>query len=297
MENLTECPVCKKSNFKNLLNCKDYVATGEQFFIVKCLECTHQFTNPRPEESEIYKYYQSDKYISHASSEKSELGVTYKLYDIIRNFSIAQKIKLIKKYHPSGKLLDLGCGLGYFLHGVKLDKHFEPLGADVSEEAIVYAKQHFDLEVINESILNDYQANSFDVITQWHVLEHVHKLESRMLELKKLLSKNGTMFIAVPNSSSFDAKYYGKFWDGYDVPRHLNHFNPKSFNLLMENTGFKVIKQKPMFFDAPYISMRSEYHLKNKLGFLKGGILGMFSNTTSLFTGNYSSILYIIKHK
>ncbi|MDP1727410.1 MAG: class I SAM-dependent methyltransferase [Bacteroidota bacterium] len=297
MENLNACPVCNAANFVKIFDCKDYVATGETFAIVECPECSLRYTNPRPAESEIAKYYQSDKYISHSGSGKSELGVTYKLYDWVRNFSIGTKLNLIKKYHKSGKLLDLGCGLGYFLNGVKLDQTFEATGADVSDEALAFIKKEFGIEAMNETDLSNISNQTFNIITQWHVMEHVHRLDERMLELKRLLSKNGTMFIAVPISNSFDAKHYKQFWDAYDVPRHLYHFTPKSFRMLMEKNDFKVIKQKAMLFDSPYISMRSEYHQNHSFGFVMGAIWGIVSILSAWFTGNYSSILFVVKHK
>ncbi len=297
MEKLITCPVCKGENPLNIFDCKDYVASGETFTISECRNCTLRYTNPRPAESAIGRYYQSDKYISHAGSDKSELGVTYKIYDWVRNFSISSKLSLIKNYHKNGKLLDLGCGLGYFLNGVRLDNTFEATGADVSNEAIDYIREKFNIEAINEQALNQFKDRSIDIITQWHVMEHVHRLDERMQELNRLLANNGTMFIAVPNYKSYDAGHYKQFWDGYDVPRHLYHFNPKSFRQLMEKHGFTVIKQKAMLFDAPYISMRSEYHKKSAFGFIKGAIIGSISNILACFTGNYSSILFIVKHK
>ena len=117
-------------------------------------------------------------------------------------------------------------------------------------------------------------------------------------ELNKLLAEKGIMFIAVPNSDSWDAKNYKEHWDGYDVPRHIHHFNKKSIKKLFHDNGFEVIKMRGMWFDAPYISMRSEYHRGNgKLGFILGATKGMYSNLKALFTGNQSSILLIIKHK
>ncbi|MCG9879503.1 MAG: class I SAM-dependent methyltransferase [Bacteroidia bacterium] len=297
VEKLEKCPVCNNTECKELFNCKDYVASNEEFTIVECLKCNLQFTNPRPTELEIGKYYESNKYISHAGSDKSELGVTYKIYDWVRNYSIGNKLKLIKKYHKSGKLLDLGCGLGYFLDGVKKDNTFHSIGADISLEAIKYVKNTFNIEVLEESKLSLESDKSYDIITQWHVMEHVHRLEERMILLKRILKEEGTMFIAVPISNSFDSQYYKQFWDGYDVPRHLYHFTSNSMRILMEKHGFKIVKQKAMPFDGPYISMRSEYHQKKSFGFIRGGIIGTISNIKSWFTGNYSSILFVIKHK
>jgi 2-polyprenyl-3-methyl-5-hydroxy-6-metoxy-1,4-benzoquinol methylase len=137
----------------------------------------------------------------------------------------------------------------------------------------------------------------FDVITLWHVLEHVYDLKARLKQLKRILKPNGTMFIAVPNSASWDAKHYKKYWDGYDVPRHIHHFSRESFVKLFEENGFKIEKIKGMLFDAPYISMRSEFHQNNSFAFIRGAIKGVISTISALKTGQHSSLLFVIKNK
>jgi ubiquinone/menaquinone biosynthesis C-methylase UbiE len=295
MENLTSCLVCGNTNLTKALTCKDFVATGESFDLHRCQSCSFLFTNPRPSVSEIGPYYQSDRYVSHAG-DKGNFSFMYKVYDVVRDYSINQKLRLIKSYHKTGKMMDLGCGLGYFLDGVVKDNTFDVLGVDISQEAIDYVKNKFGYNVKNETELDSMDAHSFDAITQWHVLEHVHMLNERMQQLKRLLKPGGTMFIAVPNSNSWDAKKYKEFWDGYDVPRHLYHFNQKSFNLLMEKHGFKVVDTKPMLFDAPYISMRSEVHKGNSLSFLRGAVSGAVSTLNALGKKDYSSLLFVVKH-
>jgi 2-polyprenyl-3-methyl-5-hydroxy-6-metoxy-1,4-benzoquinol methylase len=296
MENLITCLVCGSTLLSKELTCKDFVATGESFDLHRCNNCSFLFTNPRPRAIEIGLYYQSDRYVSHAG-DKQNLSFMYKVYDVVRDYSIKQKLKLIKSYHPEGKLMDLGCGLGYFLNGVVKDKTFDALGVDVSTEAIDYVKQKFGYAVLGEDKLDTIEEHSFDVITQWHVLEHVHLLNERMQQLKRMLKPNGTLFIAVPNSNSWDAKHYREFWDGYDVPRHLYHFNQKSFGLLMQKHGFEVIQTKPMIFDAPYISMRSEVHKESGLSFVRGAISGAVSTINALGNKNYSSLLFVVKPK
>jgi 2-polyprenyl-3-methyl-5-hydroxy-6-metoxy-1,4-benzoquinol methylase len=296
MEKINNCPVCGYDNFKIELSCKDFVATGENFQIERCNNCTLLFTNPRPNTIEIVKYYQSDNYVSHAGK-KENLGIMYKVYDIVRNYSINQKLEIIKQYNSSGNLMDLGCGLGYFLNGAVKDKKFNCVGIDVSDDAINYVKNKFGYDVKNESELDNLKTNSFDVITQWHVLEHVHFLNKRIAQLNKLLKQNGTLFIAVPNSNSWDAKKYKEYWDGYDVPRHLYHFNKKSFKTLIEKNGFEIIETRPMIFDAPYISMRSEIHKKRNMTMLRGAINGLISNIQATLDGEYSTLLFIVKKK
>lgn len=221
----------------------------------------------------------------------------YKVYDVVRDYSIKQKLKLIKSFHPSGKLMDLGCGLGYFLDGVVKDNTFNALGVDISQEAVDFVKNKFGYNVLNEDNLETIEPHSYDVITQWHVLEHVHLLNERMQQLKKILKPTGTLFIAVPNSNSWDAQHYKEFWDGYDVPRHLYHFNQESFSLLMEKHGFEVIQTRPMLFDAPYISMRSEVHKGHTLSFVRGAVSGLISTVNALRKKDYSSLLFVVKPK
>ena len=294
MEKLNTCLVCGHTEFINELTCTDFVATGENFNLQRCKKCTFLFTNPRPNTDEIGKYYQSDKYVSHAGK-KEGFGIMYKIYDIVRNYSITQKLNLIKKYNSSGNLMDLGCGLGYFLDGAAKDKTFNCIGVDVSDDTIKYVKDTFGYDVKNELELDQLAHNNYDVITQWHVLEHVHYLNERMIQLNKLLKKDGTLFIAVPNSNSWDAKKYKEYWDGYDVPRHLYHFNKNSMKLLMEKHGFTIIETKPLLFDAPYISMRSEIHQINNFTMLRGAINGLISNLSAIVTRDYSTLLFIVK--
>ena len=295
MQTLLNCPVCGGIALNNTISCKDFVASGECFSLQRCADCTFLFTNPRPDENEIGKYYQSDKYISHSGSKS---GIIYKIYDVVRNFSIRSKLRIIKKHHKSGRLLDLGCGLGYFLNGAKKDNSFDVVGVDVSDDAVAYVHKNFGLVVKKEGELDTFLNHEFDVITQWHVLEHVHLLNERMQQLKRILKAGGTMFVAVPNSNSLDSKNYREFWDGYDAPRHLYHFNRKSFRLLMEKHGFEVIKERPLWFDAPYVCMRSEVHKGNKiLAFVFGAFSGAYSNFLALFSGNFSSVLFVVKNK
>lgn len=286
--------VCGNSSFSELFECKDFVATGELFKLQRCNTCSFVFTSPRPDLNEIGRYYASERYVSHAGN-KAGLPFMYKVYDWVRDYSIKQKIRLIKSYHPSGSLMDLGCGLGYFLDGVVKDKTFDAMGVDISDDAIRYVKDRFGYAVLNEGAMDGLPNASFDVITQWHVLEHVHQLNERVEQLSRLLKPGGTLFIAVPNSNSWDARFYKSFWDGYDVPRHLYHFNQKSFGQLMQKHGFSVVKTRPMIFDAPYISMRSEVHRGKSLSFLRGAVIGLISTLFALPRKDYSSVLFVVK--
>ena len=135
------------------------------------------------------------------------------------------------------------------------------------------------------------------MITLWHVLEHLSNLENQITILKKLLKPNGTLIIAVPNYKSFDAKHYAEFWAAFDVPRHLWHFNKESVSKLVAKFQMEVIKIKPMWFDAFYVSMLSEKYKTGKMNPIRGFWFGLLSNIKTINTKEASSLIYIIKNK
>jgi 2-polyprenyl-3-methyl-5-hydroxy-6-metoxy-1,4-benzoquinol methylase len=139
---------------------------------------------------------------------------------------------------------------------------------------------------------------SFDAITLWHVLEHVHDLHHYMEQLSTLLKPNGKIFIAVPNYKALDASVYGPFWAAYDVPRHLYHFTPQAIESLIRQHGLQLVNKKPMWFDSFYISMLSSKYHSGKTKLISSFLNGLRSNVkAALDKDRCSSITYIIaKH-
>ncbi len=140
---------------------------------------------------------------------------------------------------------------------------------------------------------NPYQ---FDVITLWHVLEHVHDLDMYIYRLKQLLKPNGILIIAVPNFKSYDAEHYKQFWAAYDVPRHLWHFSQTAIHRLFSTELLKVVQTLPMKFDAFYVSLLSEQYKTGKKNFIKAFVNGIKSNKSAKKTGEYSSLIYVLKN-
>lgn len=293
MIHVNECPVCKCNTFDPVFDCKDYSITNEIFTIKRCTNCLLLLTSPRPEQDQYYKYYQSEKYISHSDTDK---GLINKIYHVIRKITLKSKTNIIKKYISLPNLLDIGSGAGYFLNYCK-KQEFTVKGVEPDLDTRERSIQQFGLEVYEENALNTFSENSFDVITLWHVLEHIDNLEMRFHQMHRLLKENGILIIAVPNPSSFDAKYYERYWAGYDVPRHLWHFSPDNIMTLTAQYNFKVIKIFPMIFDAYYVSMLSEKYKGNSFHFLRGLIRGFLSNLNAAFSksNQYSSQIYLIK--
>jgi len=294
MVTIDSCPICLNSEFIHFLDCKDFTVSRETFTIVKCKHCNFLFTNPKPEANKIGAYYKSEDYISHSNTSK---GLINKIYKLARKYTLNRKLRLVNSFAVGKNILDIGCGTGEFLDICKrngwLTKGIEP-----DEEARNLGISQYGLQVNPESALAEHQTGSFNVISMWHVLEHVYDLRERVKELKRLLSQDGTILIAVPNCSSADASFYKEAWAAYDLPRHLYHFQPMDIQRLFEDLGMKVVKMLPMKLDAYYVSMLSEKYLTGHPNIMKALFHGFSSNrAASRNPGTYSSQIYLIQKK
>jgi len=287
------CPVCESTALKNVLQVKDYTVSGELFFVTECKSCSVRFTQDVPDENSIGSYYKSEDYISHTNTAK---GIINKLYHLIRKKTIAGKRKLIEKNTgmKSGTILDTGSGIGSFVNEMK-QHGWEVTGLEPDADARKVAKDKNDLELADISHFYRLPAGRFDVITLWHVLEHVHNLSGYIQQLKKLLHDKGKLFIAIPNYTSADAKVYSEYWAAYDVPRHLYHFSPRSMQILMERNGLKVLKHKPMWYDSFYISLLSSKYKSGKTNWTAALWNGFRSNIHAFGDKKKcSSLIYVI---
>ena len=293
MEKLEQCNVCGKNRFSNYLQGRDYFLTQEKFTIVRCDECGFLFVNPRPDIDEISKYYKSEEYISHSNTKKGALN---KVYHIIRKKNHQKKLHLISSYKHSGTILDIGCATGEFLYFLK-KQNWQTMGVEPDVTAQNFAKVEYGLNVFSEDFLYKTEPAKIDVITMWHVMEHVHSLELRMQQIKRLLVKDGIAFIAVPNATCYDARHYGEFWAGYDLPRHIYHFTQKTMIRLFEKHNFKLDRIVPMEYDAYYISMLSEKYKSGSKNLWKAFWNGYRSNQWAKKNeNNYSSLIFIFKN-
>jgi len=292
MNIISQCPICNSTAFSEFIKTKDFFLTMEEFTIIQCSSCGFKFTNPRPEPGDLPKYYNSTEYISHSNV---NTGLINKVYQAVRTYTLRSKARLVKTYLKKGQILDIGCGTGEFLNTMQ-HYNFIATGIEPNREARKHAKRKYGLAVYEEADINGLSKKSFNVITLWHVLEHVFNLNERVLQIKQLIADDGLLVVALPNPSSWDAKHYGKFWAAYDCPRHLYHFDKFAVKNLFKNFGFEIIKQKPMYFDSFYVSLLSEKYKQGRFRFLKGLIYGFTSNFRAIFNnGNYSSIIYVLK--
>jgi len=287
------CPVCQSKNISKSFDTKDYFLTQEEFSIWKCKDCDLSFTNPRPENENLGKYYDSPDYLSHDTKSS---GATGKLYTILRNINIKRKYKIVAQHIPVGKIIDIGCGTGELLN--YFQKHnWDSLGIEPNASAREFAKKNYHLKIEEEPTIQNLPPSTFDIVSMWHVLEHVPDVNERMKEVKRILRKEGYLIVALPNPTSWDAEYYKDFWAGYDVPRHLYHFSPKAFENLAKQHDLQIINILPLKFDAFYVSLLSEKYKKTPIPLVKAFLTGIRSNKAAAKTGNYSSLIYILNKK
>jgi len=292
-ERLENCPVCGKTEFKNFLVVKDKSVSQESFVIVQCENCGFKFTNPRPDAESIGAYYESDDYISHSNTSK---GLINKAYQVVRSVAVKDKLELINNLAPKKAILDYGCGTGYFLAACQKDG-WEVSGFEPNATANAQATKTLG-KTVEKVSLDGFAKESFEIITMWHVLEHVHTLNETFQKLLTLLKPGGIMLVAVPNADSLDAKKYGENWAAYDVPRHLYHFNQATMKRFLKKHKLTLEDTKPMKYDAYYVSMLSEKYKAGKNNMLSSVLNGYKSNTyASKNDKDYSSLIYIARKK
>ncbi len=283
-----QCPICHSKEFIHQISCIDNTLSGEQFDIVSCKNCGVWQTFPYPDEKEISKYYQSDEYISHSDKKESFFD---RIYHLVRKYTLIQKVNLIKRYVPHGTILDFGCGTGYFLEECK-KSGFVIVGVEPSEKARdICLKKNLN---IFSSIKELDKNQKYDVITLWHVLEHLYYPNDFLNKFYSLLKEKGYLILALPNRLSYDSQKYREFWAGYDVPRHLFHFTKKDI-LNITKDKFELVSIHPMYFDAFYVSILSEKYKKNKNAFVRGMMYGLLSNIKAMKKNNYSSLIYVLQ--
>jgi 2-polyprenyl-3-methyl-5-hydroxy-6-metoxy-1,4-benzoquinol methylase len=269
------------------LNCKDYTVSGEVYQVMIHKEYDMLVTNPVPKN--LADYYKSENYISHTDSKKTLLD---KVYQVVKNITLKRKLKLIDSFKTNSKsILDVGAGTGDFLK-VCQNNSWKVLGVEPSLDARNIAAKK---GIILQEDLSEIKNIQFDVITLWHVLEHVENLSAYISTLNKLLTENGKLIIAVPNFKSYDANYYKEFWAAFDVPRHLWHFSQTSISKLFSSENMIVEKTIPMKFDAYYVSLLSEKYKSGKMNPIKSFYRGFVSNLKANSTKEYSSLIYVLK--
>ncbi|MDZ7742934.1 MAG: class I SAM-dependent methyltransferase [Bacteroidota bacterium] len=291
MKEIKECPLCKNDDFESYLHTLDYFLTQEDFHISKCKSCGFIFTNPIPNERDLGRYYKSEEYLSHTNKKNSLKDY---LYQIVKTRNLRKKYKTVCDYAGlnKGRILDYGSASGDLLAFFK-SKDWEVRGIEADRESRDHAITKHDIKVFGDKSGLDLE--QFDVITLWHVLEHVADLDQSLEFFHAHLHTKGKLFLALPNIDSWDARHYGKYWAALDVPRHLYHFNKQSVERLLSRQGFQLTAVLPMHFDAYFIALLSEKYKHGRLDYFSAFIKGMRSNIHARKNRQYSSLLYVLE--
>ena len=257
---------------------KDYIKSGDLFQLYKDNNSGIVWTFLDKNHNHEY-YYSSEKYIPH----KEKKGFFGFLYLFVQKIMFRYKLKNLKNHINKNKIvLDYGSGDGRFaeyLNQLQIKTMtYDPL-----------------VKKLDESEPNSYQTpeNQIDTIMMWHVIEHIPDLDSSIKAIYNSIKNKGSLVVAVPNIDSYDSKHYKECWAGFDVPRHLYHFNHESLINFIEKQGFIYNYRKPLIFDSFYVSILSEKNRNNPFGTLNGLIIGLISNLFALFSTNYSSSFYV----
>ena len=288
-----KCPWCGSEKAQINLWLKDEFLTKEDFHICECLNCGLLYTMPRPDKDKIGAYYKSEAYYSHQENKK---GFIPKVYERVKSINLKHKYRLATNGMQPGKLLDIGCGVGDFLHTAEMHG-WECIGVEPSEDAKTIAQKRMKGKIIVSEELEGFPDGAFDVITMWHVLEHVDDLKWQVAQLQRLVKPSGRVVIAVPNYKSYDGQFYKEHWAAYDVPRHLNHFNRITLSKIFKTSGLELVKMDKLKWDAYYISYLSEQYRHHSLPLVRGLYRGFISNCKARRSGEWSSLVYVFERK
>lgn len=292
-ERLDRCLLCGSKELQTAATVKDHSISKEHFNISECGRCGYHFTNPRPSQELLPRYYESESYISHSNTSKS---LRDKLYQLARKWALTKKSATIGSYMPSASVLDIGCGTGDFLAALRTKGH-HVMGIEPNVTARDRATQLHQLVVL-PTLDAVSSLEQFQVLTMWHVLEHMPDPRLTIKRAFALLQQGGYLFIAVPIRNSWDAQHYASGWAALDVPRHLSHFRDNDVRRILADQGFQLVRERKMWLDAFYIAMLSEQYKGRGpiVSLLLGTLMGLWSNFQSVLSGRpTSSMLFVAK--
>lgn len=287
------CLSCQSSESKEAIRLHDHLVSKKLFVIQECVNCGFRYIKNQPPAVTAYKYYETEEYVEHSDAAD---GFINSIYHQARKWMLRYKFRLVNGFGLDKKIIDFGTGTGYFLNYMK-ENGFDVTGIEISDKARKFGQENFGLNIYHpDKIFDDSFETGFSYATFWHVLEHIYNADEVLQRLHQLLADDGKLVVALPNYHCIEEKFYKEYWNGYDVPRHLWHWDKKSFSLFAERQGFRIMKTKILPLDPFYNCLISESYRKKKLAH----ILIPFIGGASLVRGwinndKASSVVYFLE--
>jgi len=232
-----KCNICGREDLKLLFAVTDYIS-GRSFSLFRCPACGSGSTYPQLPREELEVFYSVESYDDNKTRVPFLANYFKSLHPWIR-------IRKILPYFSgkTGRMLDIGCGRGWQLKYFR-DRGWEVWGTELSGRASAFAREQLGLNIIIEDIKNfHFEKEYFDVVSLWHVLEHLTDPKETMQEVERITKNEGLLFISLPNFSSWQARIFNKNWFLIEMPKHLYHFTPASLEGILGITGFGVVEQ------------------------------------------------------
>ena len=229
------CNICGSPSKKTIYTDLTYWEYPGKFQIVKCSRCGLTFTSPRPNISEMEKYYESKMYFGR------DVASDYEIEDSAnRELHYGPMYDLILTKKKYGSILDIGAGTGMLLSKFK-DEGWEVDGVELTGSAVRYCKKKYGINLRKGDFLDKKINNKYDVVVLNGALEHLHKPLETLTKARSLLKNRGIIVVSIPNSASIGRKLFGRNWFAWQPPRHLYHFTPITVKTLFNKAGFKKI--------------------------------------------------------
>lgn len=242
MRNVENCPLCNlqvSDATTRRLQSSDYLS-GDTFTVGTCSECGMAFTNPYPTESEEFaRYYPQEDYYGSSSGRRFN-PLMERMISAFR----ARRAKKVLGVRKTGRVLDIGCGRALLLQYLK-SQGWECYGTELSESLASHVQETSGIEVRTGELRDmGFDEGSFDVVTAYHVLEHITNPKETLAAVRRLMKPDGLLVVGVPNLASVQARMSGGRWFHLDVPRHVVHFTPDTLGRMLRECGFEITSRK-----------------------------------------------------